>query len=55
MQSGRKTTVYYQLLANGRNARAIPLAERLTSRAEADLLKETYLTYLGSYPGSDRV
>ena len=47
MQSGNKKTVYYQLYAHGRNSRAFPLAERLTARAEAELLRDTYVTYLG--------
>lgn len=47
MQSGRKTTVYYQLVAEGPGRKSVPLAERLTSRPEAELLRETFLTYLG--------
>lgn len=50
MQSGNKTTVYYRLYANGRGpARSklrFPVAERLSSRSEAELLKETFETYL---------
>ena len=49
MQSGNKTTVFYQLFANGRDTKSILVAERLTSRAEAELLSETYLTYLGQH------
>jgi hypothetical protein len=48
LQSGRKTTVFYQLLASGSGTKPFVMAERLTSRAEAELLKETYQTYLGS-------
>jgi hypothetical protein len=47
MQSGNKTTVYYQLVAKGREGKSFPVAERLTSRPEAELLRDTYLTYLG--------
>ena len=50
MQSGNKTTVYYRLYANGSGAAKsilrFPVAERLTSRSEAELLKETFETYL---------
>jgi hypothetical protein len=48
MRSGRKTTVYYQLLAHDRQGKSFPVAERLTSRPEAELLRDTYLTYLGT-------
>jgi len=47
MSSGSKTTVYYQLLAESRQGVKLTLAERLTSRAEAELLKESFETYLG--------
>jgi len=47
MQSGRNTTVYYQLYAAARDGKSFPVAERLTSRAEAELVRETYLAYLG--------
>jgi hypothetical protein len=50
MQTGNKTTVYYRLYANGRGAAKsklrFPVAERLSSRSEAELLKETFETYL---------
>lgn len=46
--SGNKTTVYYQLYAKGRSDESLPVGERLTSRAEAELLKETFETYLGA-------
>jgi hypothetical protein len=50
MQSGSKTTVYYRLYANGQGAAKsklrFPVAERLSSRSEAELLKETFETYL---------
>ncbi len=48
-QSGNKRTVYYQILAYGVAADSKPLvvAERLASRAEAELLLETYRTYSG--------
>ena len=45
--SGSKTTVYYQLHARGRGDISLPVGERITSRAEAELLKETLETYLG--------
>ena len=47
MSSGNKTTVYYQLHATGRDGQKLTVAERLTSRAEVELLKETYEAYLG--------
>ncbi len=47
MKSGNKTTVYYQLYAYSRDGKSFPVGERLTSRPEAELLLETYLTYLG--------
>lgn len=47
MQSGKKTTVYYQVFASGSGTKPFPVAERLTSRAEAELLQDTYQTYLG--------
>ena len=46
MSSGEKTTIFYQLHALGRNGEKLVVAERLTSRPEADLLKETFETYL---------
>jgi hypothetical protein len=46
MRSGNRTTVYYQLIANGSGDRSLAVAERLTSRAEAELLQESYETYL---------
>jgi hypothetical protein len=48
VKSGNKTTVYYQLHALGRDGARLPMGERLTSRSEAELLKETFETYLGS-------
>ncbi len=45
--SGNKTTVYYQLRAHGHGDDSLPAGERLTSRAEAELLKETFESYLG--------
>lgn len=51
MKSGNKTTVYYQLFAEGRDGKSFPVAERLTSRPEAELLLDTYLTYLGKGSG----
>ena len=53
MQSGNKKTVYYQLYARDHKTRAFPLAERLTARAEAELLRDTYITYLGVTPQGD--
>ena len=47
MSVGNKTTVYYQLLAVGKDGQKLRVAERLTSRAEVELLKETYESYLG--------
>jgi len=49
LQSGNKTTVFYQIFASGSGSKPFPVAERLTSRAEAELLKETYQTYLGKH------
>jgi hypothetical protein len=46
--SGNKTTVYYQLHARGRDGVSLPVGERLTGRAEAELLKDTFETYLGA-------
>jgi len=50
VQAGSKTTVYYRLYASGRGAAKsklrFPVAERLSSRSEAELLKETFETYL---------
>ena len=46
LSSGNRTTVFYQLCALGRDGQTLPLGERLTSRAEAELLKETFETYL---------
>jgi hypothetical protein len=46
MSSGNKTTVFYQLHALGRDGQKLVVAERLTSRAEVELLKETFETYL---------
>ena len=47
MRSGNKTTVYYQLIARGSGGDSLAVAERLTSRAEAELLQESYKAYLG--------
>jgi hypothetical protein len=47
LRSGKKTTVFYQLFACGPDKKSFPVAERLTSRPEAELLRETYITYLG--------
>jgi hypothetical protein len=47
MRSGNKTTVYYQLIARGSGDGSLAVAERLTSRAEAELLQESYKAYLG--------
>ena len=46
-RSGSKTTVYYRLIANGCTGRSLAVAERLSSRAEAELLQDSYETYLG--------
>jgi len=46
MSSGNKTTVYYQLVAESKDGQKLQLAERLTSRAEVELLKESFETYL---------
>ena len=48
MSSGSKTTVFYQLVAESKDGQKLPLAERLTSRAEVELLKESFETYLGA-------
>jgi hypothetical protein len=46
MQTGNKTTVFYRLYANSQGKQRFPVAERLSSRSEAELLKETYQTWL---------
>ncbi|MEP5765959.1 MAG: hypothetical protein ABJ308_15290 [Halieaceae bacterium] len=46
MTTGNKTTVYYRLYANGTAGQRFPVAERLSSRAEIELLKDTFETYL---------
>ena len=46
MSSGNKTTVFYQLHAIGRDGEKLVVAERLTSRPEVELLKETFEAYL---------
>ncbi|MEH6358722.1 MAG: hypothetical protein V7745_07010 [Pseudomonadales bacterium] len=46
MSSGSKTTVYYQLVAESKDGQKLQLAERLTSRAEVELLKESFEAYL---------
>lgn len=46
MSSGSKTTVYYQLVAESKDGQKLPLAERLTSRAEVALLKQSFEAYL---------
>lgn len=48
MSSGNKRTVFYQLKARGREDATLTVGERLTSRPEAELLKETFEAYLGS-------
>jgi len=46
-RSGNKTTVYYQVKAQGRDGPSLPMSDRLAGRPEAELLKETYEAYLG--------
>lgn len=46
MNSGNKSTVFYQLIAESREGLKVTLAERLTSRAEVTLLKESFEAYL---------
>jgi len=46
MSSGNKTTVFYQLIAESTDGMKLPLAERLTSRPEVELLKESFEAYL---------
>jgi hypothetical protein len=48
MQSGNRTTVFYQILAHRKEGAGKPIVvgERLTGRAEAELLRDTYLSYL---------
>lgn len=48
MQSGNRTTVFYQILAHRKegDGKPIVVGERLTGRAEAELLRDTYLSYL---------
>lgn len=48
MQHGNKTTVIYQVVAKSHAGRNAKVAERLTSRAEAERVKEMYEMYLGS-------
>ncbi|MEH6516512.1 MAG: hypothetical protein V7742_07515 [Halioglobus sp.] len=52
IQSGRKTTVFYQILAYGPENKGKPIVvgERLASRAEAELMLESYYAYLGMTP-----
>ena len=52
IQSGNKTTVFYQILAYGAGDKSKPIVvgERLASRAEAELILESYYTYLGMTP-----
>jgi len=50
MSSGSKTTVFYQLIAESKDGQKLPLAERLTSRAEVELLKESFEAYLALSP-----
>ena len=47
MTSGNTTTVFYQLCAKGEGGKSFPVAERLVSRSEAELLRDTYTTYMG--------
>ena len=47
MQAGNRSTVFYQLYAKADNGQKIPVAERLTSRAEVQLLKGSFEAYLG--------
>jgi len=46
MSSGNKATVFYQLVAESKEGQKLQLAERLTSRAEVELLKESFEAYL---------
>jgi hypothetical protein len=48
MQHGNKTTVIYQVVAKSHAGKKAKVAERLTSRAEAERIKEMYEMYLGS-------
>ena len=52
IQSGKKTTVFYQILAYGTEGKRKPIVvgERLASRAEAELILESYYAYLGMTP-----
>lgn len=47
MQSGNRRTVFYTLRARGRGDIELTVAERLESRAEAEFLRDNFLTYLG--------
>ncbi len=49
VSSGNKTTVYYQLELTTQNHKPIIIAERLTSKPEAELMKDTLEPY---YPNS---
>lgn len=45
-QSGQKTTVYYRLYARGKSGKEFPVAERLSSRSEAEVIKESFERHL---------
>jgi len=47
MTSGNKTTVFYQLKVQSRTGQTLTVGERMTSRPEVELLKETFETYVG--------
>ena len=47
MSTGSKTTIYYSLEAHALSGQTLVIAERLTSRAEAEILKESFETYAG--------
>ena len=47
MQTGHRTTLFYTLEARARNDVSLTVAERLESRSEAELIQESFNTYLG--------
>ena len=46
-QEGKNHSVLYRLSAHGKGKEKFPVAERLQGKSEAELLRDTYLTYLG--------
>jgi hypothetical protein len=46
VSSGKKTTVYYSIIAKTQNSKKLVVAERLASKPEAQLIKENLEQYL---------